>query len=322
MAVYTAIDEATLRAFLVAFDLGDLKSFTGIAEGVENTNYCIDTAAGRYILTIFEKRVSHDELPYYLGFMTHLQRFGLPCPGVIADRSGSIINKIAGKPAVISEFLQGRALEKIGEQECAEMGAMVGRMHLAGRNYPSKRANSLSLPAWEGLIHACGDRADEVQKGLYAFLDTELKYLRANWPKYLPRGTVHADIFPDNVFFNNGAITGVIDFYFSCWDYLAYDLMLAFNPWCCDGEGVADPARARAFLAAYHAVRPLNKAEIRALPLFGRAAALRIVATRLYDWLNPVDGALVRPKDPLEHVRILKFHQQVEDGASYGFLLS
>lgn len=319
MAVYTHIGEEELQKALARFDIGALVSHKGIAEGVENTNYFLETTGGRYILTLVEKRAGADELPYYVGFMDHLRERGIPCPAVIPQKDGTKIFSVLGKPALVTEFLEGAWPRDITAQHCQAAGELCAAMHLAGRDFPMKRRNALALPAWSSLIHACAGRADEVEPGLFAFLEQELAFLAAHWPKYLPRGTVHADLFPDNVFFNGDEISGVIDFYFSCSDTLAYDLMLTLNPWCFDWKGELDAEKSRAFLSTYHRTRPLTKNELKSLPFFGRAAAVRIIATRLYDWLNPVEGAIVRPKDPMEHVKILRFHQNVRSLADYGF---
>ncbi len=319
MAVYTQIEEEELKETLARFDVGGLVAFRGIAEGVENTNYSVETTKGRFILTLVEKRASREELPFYAGFMSHLRQKGIPCPAAISQLDGEPVFTMRGKPALLTEFIEGAWPREITVQHCAEIGALLGAMHRAGRDFPMKRKNSMGLAAWKGLIHACGDRADEVEKGLFDFLEAELGYLESHWPKYLPRGAVHADLFPDNVFFKGEKVSGVIDFYFSCTETLAYDLMLTLNPWCFDWKGELDIEKSRALLEAYHGTRPLAKNELKILPFFGRAAALRIVATRLYDWLNPVEGALVRAKDPLEHVKILRFHQTVGSLADYGF---
>jgi homoserine kinase type II len=319
MAVYTQISAADLEALQDRFDIGTLVSYTGIAEGVENTNYLLETTAGRFILTIIERRASEHELPFYTGFMDHLRAKGIPCPGVLPQKDGGKVFSLHGKPALLVEFLTGAWPKEIGVGHCQAAGQLLAAMHIAGRDFPARRKNALSLPAWNSLIHACADRADEVEPGLFAFLDAELQYLGRNWPKYLPRGTVHADLFPDNVFFQGDEVSGVIDFYFACTETLAYDLMLTLNPWCFDWKGELDAGKSRAFLENYSRARPLTKNELKSLPFFGRAAAMRIIATRLYDWLNPVEGALVRAKDPMEHVKILRFHQQASSPADYGF---
>lgn len=319
MAVYTHITHDDLAQHLSAFDIGALQSFSGITDGVENSNFKFTTGRATYILTLFEKRVSVDELPYYLGFMEYLREHGVPSPFVVESKDGKRIVPLNGKPAVITEFLQGAWLRVTTPEHTAQMGKLLAKMHDAGRHFTLKRNNTMSFPAWKSLIHASFDKADTVEKGLYEMLDRELDYLEKNWPKFLPKGGIHADLFPDNVFFEDGQLSGVIDFYFSCWDILAYDLMLTFNAWCFDGKGNIDTGKAGHLLSQYHAKRPLSPEELKALPFFGRAAAVRIIATRLYDWLNPVAGAQVTRKDPREHIAILKFHQNVRSLVDYGF---
>lgn len=319
MAVYTHVDHQTLEHHLQAYDIGALVDFDGVSEGVENTNYILQTDKNKYVLTLFEKRVAAQELPFYLGFMDYLRDAGVPSPAVIAARDGKNILPLMGKPSVITQFLEGAWLrEDKTPDHLAQLGVTLALMHSAGRDFKLKRSNTMSLPAWKSLIHACFDGANTLEDGLYDFLETEITHVEKNWPKFLPKGAIHADLFPDNVFFKDGSLSGVIDFYFACWDSLAYDLMLTLNAWCFERDGSFDIEKSRAFLRAYQAARPLTPAEQKALPFFGRAAALRIIATRLYDWLNPVDGAIVRAKDPMEHVRILRFHQNVKSLADYG----
>jgi homoserine kinase type II len=199
------------------------------------------------------------------------------------------------------------------------MGETLARMHKAGQGFAMTRENSMNIAEWTRLIGASSAKADTVEPGLTALLRDELAALAAGMPRGLPRGAVHADVFPDNVFFKGDKLSGVIDFYFACTDTLAYDLMLTLNAWCFDKSGAPDRAKSAAMLDAYHRLRALDAEEIKSLPYFGRAAAVRIVATRLYDWLNPKKDALVTPKDPLEHVSILRFHRKAQGPADYGF---
>lgn len=321
MAVYTHIEKETLEDFLSGFDIGALLSFEGIAEGVENSNYLVTTNKNKYILTLIEKRTNPEDLPFYIAFVEHLRESGIPCPEIVADTGGKKIFFLEGKSAIVTEFLEGAWPREISAAHCAAVGTLLGNMHLAGKTFGIKRKNSMAPPAWTSLIHASADKADTIEKGLIPFLETELTHLGKNWPKLLPKGGVHADLFPDNVFFSGDRVSGVIDFYFSCWETLAYDLMLTMNPWCFDKNGSLDKEKSAALLSAYHKTRPLSRNEIRSLPFFGRAAAVRIIATRLYDSLNPPANALVKPKDPMEHVKILRFHQQVSSVADYGLTL-
>lgn len=318
MAVYTTLTASDIRTHLSRYDIGALISHAGISEGVENTNYLIETEHGKFILTLFEKRVDKQALPFYLAFMQSLQDTGIPTAGVVTTRDGETTAQLAGKTALITRFLDGTWPRQPTPAQTCEVGALLALMHLSGHAMKQTRANAMSMPAWQSLISACGERANEVANGLEKELNAALAACAQTRHKNLPEGVIHADLFPDNVFFNeDGKISGVIDFYFSCRDTLVYDLMLTLNAWCFTALGHIDEARARALIEGYLSVRQLDANERAALPDMGRAAALRIIATRLYDWLHPVHGAIVRPKDPMEHVHILRYHSQFENGAGY-----
>lgn len=308
MAVYTHITGEALTQYLTGFDIGTLVSFEGITEGIENTNYKVVTTKGSFILTLFEKRVRAEDLPFFISYMEHLHREGIPCPDVIVDKSGGKIVPFTGKPAIIISFLEGCWPRDIEIFHVGALGKLLAQMHLAGEKFKVQRANTLWLPEWKSLIERCGEKPDQLHAGLAYTLKQELDYLERNWPKDLPAGAVHADLFPDNVFFSGQKLTGVIDFYFSCTESFAYDLMLALNAWCFEPEGL-NRKKSAALIHAYEELRPLTNAEQEALGFMGRAAALRIVATRLYDWFHPVEGAVVKLKDPMEYARILNFYQ-------------
>lgn len=318
MAVYTTLTASDIRTHLSRYDIGALVSHAGISEGVENTNYLIETEQGKFILTLFEKRVDKQALPFYLAFMQSLQDTGIPTAGVVLTREGETTAQLAGKTALVTRFLDGTWPRQPTPAHTREVGALLALMHLSGHAMKQTRANAMSLPAWQSLISACGERANEVANGLEKELAAALAACAQARHKNLPDGVIHADLFPDNVFFNeDGKISGVIDFYFSCRDTLVYDLMLTLNAWCFTALGHIDEARARALVEGYLSVRQLDAAERVALPDMGRAAALRIIATRLYDWLHPVHGAIVRPKDPMEHVHILRYHSQYDGNTPY-----
>ena len=319
MAVYTDVAADELAEFLRSYDVGELLSYKGIAEGVENSNFLLHTSAGSFILTLYEKRVARDDLPFFLGLMTHLATHGINCPQPLKDRSGEALGTLAGRPAAIINFLEGVWPRKPSAAHCAGVGQALAKMHLAGGDFPMSRANALSVSGWRPLFEQAAPRADEVQHGLGAFIGTELDYLEGNvWPKDLPSGVIHADLFPDNVFFLGDKLSGIIDFTFACDDMLAYDVAICLNAWCFESDCSFNVTKARAFLGAYGRERPLSEAEQNALPLLARGAALRFLLTRLVDFLNVPPGALVRPKDPLEYVRKLRFHQNVVSARDYG----
>jgi homoserine kinase type II len=323
MAVYTEIDDDALAALLAEYDIGAAQACKGIAEGVENSNYLLATERGQFILTLYEKRVHEEHLPYFLGLMDHLSAKGLNCPVPVKARDGDMLHRVAGRPAAIITFLNGVSPKRPSAPQCGEVGAALARLHMAGGDFPLYRENALSVAGWRRLFDACRDRADEVRPGLAASLASEIDMMEASWPRLgdsrsLPAGVIHADLFPDNVFFLGDRLSGLIDFYFACNDYLAYDLAVCLNAWCFEPDLSLNATKARLMISAYRRERPLRAAEIAALPVLARGAALRFLLTRLYDWLNQVDGALVKPKDPLEYVRKLRFHRGVRDAGSYG----
>jgi homoserine kinase type II len=323
MAVYTDVAADELAEFLSHYDLGELLSYKGIAEGVENSNFLLHTSAGHFILTLYEKRVAKGDLPFFLGLMTHLASRGISCPLPVKNRSGEALSALAGRPAAIIGFLEGVWPRKPNLAHCAGVGQALAKMHLAGRDFPMARANALSVSGWRPLFDAASSRADELQPGLRAFIAAELDYLEANvWPKNLPQGVIHADLFPDNVFFLGERLSGIIDFPFACNDTLAYDVAICLNAWCFESDCSFNVTKARAFLGAYGRERKLSEAEELALPLLARGAALRFLLTRLVDFLNVPPGALVRPKDPLEYVRKLRFQQSVASMRDYGVATS
>ena len=318
MAVYTEVDDDALEAFIAEYDIGEAIACKGIAEGVENSNYLLQTDRGSFILTLYEKRVAKGDLPFFLGLMEHLARAGLPCPTPIHGKDGKVIRDLAKRPAAIISFLKGMWPRRIHPEHCGPVGEALAKMHLAGASFTMKRANALSLEGWKHLYHSCDGRADTVKKGLADDITRELEALAMNWPRDLPSGVIHADLFPDNVFFMHDKLSGMIDFYFACNDFLAYDLAICLNAWCFEPDNSFNATKARRMVAAYNKVRPLDEAEIAALPLFARGSALRFLLTRLYDWLNQPKGALVKPKDPIEYWKKLRFHRSVKSAAAYG----
>jgi homoserine kinase type II len=323
MAVYTDVAADELAEFLSLYDIGELLSYKGIAEGVENSNFLLHTSAGSFILTLYEKRVAKGDLPFFIGLMTHLASHGINCPQPVKNRQGEALGMLAGRPAAIITFLEGIWPRKPNATHCTGVGAVLAKMHLAGGDFSMARANALSVAGWRPLFDAAAARADELQQGLRDFIAAELDYLEGGvWPRDLPQGVIHADLFPDNVFFLGEKLSGVIDFTFACHDMLAYDVAICLNAWCFESDHSFNVTKARAFLGAYARERRLSEAEQDALPLLARGAAIRFLLTRLVDWLNVPPGALVRPKDPLEYARKLRFHQSVSSVRDYGLTAS
>ncbi len=318
MAVYTEISDDELAAFVAGYDIGHVVSLKGIAEGVENSNYLLQTDRGQYILTIYEKRVAEKDLPFFLGLMDHLAGRTFPCPTPIHGRDGEALRRLAGKPAAIVSFLDGLSVRRPTAEHCSQLGAGLARMHVAGADFGVARPNALSVTDWRPLFVKCQADADTVEPGLADSIARELSDLEQTWPRDLPHGVIHADLFPDNVFFLENQLSGFIDFYFACNDFYAYDIAVCLNAWCFETDGSFNITKAKALLTAYRQQRPITADELAALPLLARGAALRFLLTRLYDWLNQVPGALVRPKDPLEYWRKLHFHRGVAGPSAYG----
>jgi homoserine kinase type II len=318
MAVYTDVSDDDLRAFAALYDIGEVLSCKGIAEGVENSNFLITTEHGNFILTLYEKRVAPRDLPFFIALMEHLARHGVACPTPVPGRDGIALRELCGRPAAIVTFLAGMWPRRILPFHCAALGRALAELHRAGASFPMTRANDLSVDGWRRLFESSQTRAAEVQSGLAEELAEELVLLETVWPRDLPIGVIHADLFPDNVFFRDHELSGLIDFYFACTDFLAYDLAICLNAWCFEADGSFNVTKARLLLDGYRRGRPLAPAELAALPVLARGSALRFLLTRLFDWLNQPAGALVRPKDPLEYLRKLRFHRSITDPRGYG----
>jgi homoserine kinase type II len=318
MAVYTDVSAEDLSQFLAGYDLGELLSYKGIAEGVENSNFLVHAGRGHYILTLYEKRVAAGDVPFFLALMEHLHGRGITCPQPVKNRAGETLGSLCGRPAAVVTFLDGMWMRRPDARHCAAVGEALARMHLAGADFAGKRRNALSVAGWRQLYEQAAERADSVQHGLRTAIEQELVQLEKAWPQDLPQGVIHADLFPDNVFFLGDKLSGLIDFYFACTDTLAYDVAICLNAWCFEADHTYNVTKGRNLLAAYIATRPLSQAELAALPLLARGAAMRFLLTRLVDWLNVPAGALVQPKNPLEYIRKLRFHQKVAGVRDYG----
>ena len=318
MAVYSDVSAEELQAFLAGYSIGTLLAYKGIAEGVENSNYFVHTTGGVFILTLYEKRVAAADLPFFLGLTEYLAARGITCPQPVKAHSGEALGRLVNRPAAIFTFLDGMWPRRPQVHHCGAVGEALAQLHLAGQGFAMTRPNALSVEGWRPLACAAGARADTVREGLAAAIDGELAVLEREWPRDLPTGVIHADLFPDNVFFLDDRVSGLIDFYFACTDAFAYDLAVCLNAWCFEPDHAYNLTKGRAMLNGYRRVRPLGAREIEALPLLCRGAALRFLLTRLVDWLNVPPGALVKPKDPLEYHRKLRFHQSGVCARDYG----
>jgi homoserine kinase type II len=315
MAVYTEVSDQELEAFLADYDIGSAVSFKGIAEGVENTNYVLTTGRGQYMVTLYEKRVDPRDLPFFLGLMDHLAGRGINCPRPIHARDGNALRSLAGKPAAVTSFLQGMWPRRMTVRHCGPVGEALAGFHLGGRDFALKRPNALSVAGWRPLFE--GSRR-HIDPALERELSAELDFFEASWPTELPSGVIHADMFNDNVFFLHERLSGIIDFYFACNDFLAYDVAICLNAWCFELDNAFNATKARALLQAYDKGRPLSEKERQALPILARGSALRFMLTRLYDWVHTPRDALVKRKDPNEYLAKLRFHRSVRSLADYG----
>jgi homoserine kinase type II len=319
MAVYTEVSDEELARFIAGYGLGQLLSFKGIAEGVENTNYLVHTTNGTFILTLYEKRVDPKDLPFFLGLMEHLSARGVTCPLPVRDADGRILKELNGRQAALITFLEGMWPKRPKVEHCLELGKALARMHVAGEGFALRRANSLGLKSWGPLFEKFATRSEEIMTGLGPLIGSELEFLESSWPQQLPQGVIHADLFPDNVFFIGGRLSGLIDFYFACNDALAYDIAVCLNSWCFEPKFDFNATKGRALLKGYDSVRRLSADEQAAMPVLARGAAMRFLLTRSYDWLNTPKDALVARKDPSDYVRRLRFHQSVGSIGDYGY---
>lgn len=318
MAVYTDVSAEDLEKFLAAYDIGQALVFKGIAEGIENSNYFLRTTQGAFILTLYEKRVRADDLPFFLGLMEHLAKRDLPCSTPVRGRDDEIYRVLKHRPAAILSFLDGVSFAQPTATHCRLAGRALAMLHREGKDFVPQRKNALGLKGWKKLAAECAADADSVMTGMAAMIALEIDYLGKAWPKDLPQGVIHADLFPDNVLFVENRISGLIDFYFACNDALSYDLAVMLNSWCFEEGGVLDTAKSRALFDGYQELRPLEAAERAAMPVLARGAALRFLLTRTYDWLHPDSQALVRPKDPRAYAQHLRFHRNVHNPEAYG----
>ncbi len=320
MAVYTTVSDDALASFLAEYDLGQAVAFKGIAEGVENSNYYLETTAGRYILTLFEKRANPEDLPYFIALKQHLSEHGYSCPLPVAAKDGAALRTLAGRPAVIVTFLQGLSPRVPNARQCRELGAGLAKLHQAAANFDMQRANELGPSSWPGLWHGRADVANELQPELSQKIDQDLADIEAakSLSDHLPRGTIHADLFPDNAVFLGDRFVGAIDFYFACTDALAYDFAICMNAWAFETDGAFNFSKGANLLAGYESVRALSPEERAAFPLLCRGAALRFFLTRLVDWTETPEDALVKPKDPLDYAARLRFHRTATSIDAYG----
>ncbi|WP_208435142.1 homoserine kinase [Bartonella phoceensis] len=319
MAVYTDIHANDLKIFLTRYSIGSLLSYQGIEEGIENSNFMLYTTEGRFILTLYEKRIAKDDLPFFCNLMQHLRQHGIPCPQPVVQNDGATIGELAGRPAAIITFLEGMWIRQPNACHCSEVGTSLAQLHLAGQSFSLSRKNTLSVMDWRLLWEQCQTSNDTLLREFGQKIDMELVFLQENWPSNLPTGIIHADLFNDNVFFLNHRLSGIIDFYFACNDFLAYDLAICLNAWCFEPDHSYNLTKARRLLENYQKIRPLLSLELNAMTLLVRGASLRFLLTRLYDWFNTPLESFVVKKNPREYWHKLCFFSNVCSLSELGF---
>ena len=322
MAVYTEVPDDEIQAFAASYGLGEVLSFKGIAEGVENSNYLVVASSGQYILTLYEKRVQPKDLPFFLGLLEHLAAADFTCPTPLRDLEGRNLRELCGRPAALVTFLPGLSVRKPKPKHCELAGRALAELHACGKSFDIRRKNALGPDGWRPLFNRFAEQADAVNPGLAEAIAAELDVLLPSWPEGLPGGVIHADLFPDNIFFRGDEFSGVIDFYFACNDFFAYDVAVCLNAWCFEADYSFNITKGRALLRGYQSVRPLTAEEQSALPLLARGSALRFLLTRAYDWLNTAPDAFVKPHNPIEYLRRLRFHQAIKTVSEYGIEVS
>ncbi|MEO8723395.1 MAG: homoserine kinase [Sphingobium sp.] len=319
MAVYTHVTAQEMAAFFTRYDVGHLVSARGIAEGVENSNYLIETTTDRFVLTLYEKRVNGDDLPFFIDLLDHLAVRGCPVPRFIPDRQGRQLQQLQDRPACLVQFMPGKTVIEPTEAQSRSTGRALGELHAAAADFTGSRKNSMGLAAWHDLARKCGVHFDDIAPGLGQRITEELAFLDMHWPRTLPTSVIHADLFPDNVLAQGSEISGLIDFYFSCTDFRAYDLAITHAAWCFDLDGRTYHAgRARALVGGYNESFGLSEAEQDAFPILCRGAALRFTLTRAHDWINTPTHALVTNKDPLCFLRRLDFYAEAQNQVLLG----
>ena len=322
MAVYTKLNQIQIEEILSNYNLGELESFKGIEEGIENTNYFLAVNKKKFILTLYEKRVKSDDLPFFSDLMSSLNKSSFKCPAPISNKKNKTITDFNGKKLMIVSFLEGSAKQNLSPANCKSIGTEIAKMHDLTKNFKLKRHNDLSVKSWRKLFDSVKDKCTKIHKDLPKLIEENLNDVEKNWPKNLPSGIIHADLFHDNIFFIQDKFSGVIDFYFSCDDFFAFEIAICFNALCFDGlksNLSFNVTKAKNFVDGYTSVRKLTHEEIGSIKVLSQGAALRFLLTRVFDTLNAVDGAIVKIKDPIEYLKRLEFHKNAKNHEDYFF---
>jgi homoserine kinase type II len=322
MAIYTKLSENNLKEFFLKYNLGKLLNYKGIQEGIENTNYFIQTDKGKFILTIYEKRVEEKDLPFFMGLMKNLFDANFPSPEPIINKNGNYVTEISGKKAAVVSFLDGSAKKILNPNDCHMAGIQTAKLHMITKNLTGKRENKLSVDSWRKIYKKVQKDCSRIHLNLTKTIEKNLDEIENNWPKNIPSGIIHADLFPDNIFFKNDKLTGIIDFYFSCYDFYVFEIAICLNALCFEGqkENLSfNVTKAKKFIDGYSSIKKLTEEEKKSLKILCQGAAMRFLLTRVFDYLNLTEGALVKIKDPIEYLKRLEFHNSVKDYQDYFF---
>ena len=322
MAVYTKLSESELKDFFSNYNLGKVLNYKGIQEGIENTNYSILTEKGKFILTLYEKRVDEKDLPFFIGLMRNLFDKNFPSPEPVINKNGNYINKIVDKKAAVISFLEGQAKKVLTANDCFQVGIYTAKLHAITKTLTGKRENKLSLNSWRYIYNKVEKDCSKIHKNLPGIIEKNLNEIEKNWPKDIPSGIIHADLFPDNIFFKNNKLSGIIDYYFSCNDFYAFEIAICLNALCFEGENENlsfNVTKAKRFIEGYSSIRGLTNEEKKCLKILCQGAAMRFLLTRVFDYLNLTQGAIVKIKDPIEYLKRLEFHNNVKDYKDYFF---
>ena len=322
MAVYTKLSENKLKEFFLKYNLGQLISYKEIKEGIENTNYFIQTESGKFILTLYEKRVEEKDLPFFISLMRNLFDKNFPSPEPMVNKNGNYISEISGKKAAVVSFLDGQAKKILNPDDCYEVGVYTAKLHVITKNLTGKRENKLSINSWRNIYNKVKNDCSKIHPNLTSVIEKNLDEIEKYWPKNIPAGIIHADLFADNIFFRDKKVSGIIDYYFSCFDFYAFEIAICLNALCFEGkkENLSfNVTKAKKFIDGYSSVRKLELDEKNSLKILCQGAAIRFLLTRVFDYLNLIDGAIVKIKDPVEYLKRLEFHDSVSNYQDYFF---
>ena len=322
MAIYTKLSENNLIEFFLKYNLGKLLNYKGIQEGIENTNYFIQTDKGKFILTVYEKRVEEKDLPFFMGLMKNLFDANFPSPKPIINKNGNYVTEISGKKAAVVSFLDGSAKENLNPNDCHKVGVQAAKLHLITKNLTGKRENKLSVNSWRKIYKKVQKDCSKIHPNLTKTIEKNLDEIENNWPKNIPSGIIHADLFSDNIFFKDNKLTGIIDFYFSCYDFYVFEIAICLNALCFEGqkENLSfNVTKAKKFIDGYSSIKKLTEEEKKSLKILCQGAAMRFLLTRVFDYVNLIEGALVKIKDPIEYLKRLEFHNSVKNYQDYFF---